>query len=83
MDALRYKTSIGISELREAPARAFESVDGGALIVLKHKKPVGYIVSTAWMERGLNALTDRVVAGKAIKRLDTRNSARVLNPTDL
>ena len=83
MDALLAKTSIGISELREAPARVFEQAGDEALVVLNHNKPAGYIVSTVWMERVLDALADRVVADTAIKRLGTLKSARVLNPSDL
>ncbi len=83
MDALLAKTSIGISELREAPARVFEQAGDEALVVLNHNKPAGYIVSTVWMGRVLDAVADRVVADKAIKRLGTLKSARVLNPSDL
>lgn len=83
MDALLAKTSIGISELREAPARVFEQAGDEALVVLNHNKPAGYIVSTVWMGRVLDALADCVVADKAIKRLGTLKSARVLNPSDL
>jgi len=83
MDALRYRTSIDISELRRAPERVFEQAGDGALVVLNHNKPAGYIVSTVWMQRVFDALGDRVLADKAIKRLDTRNRARVLNPKDL
>ena len=83
MDVLLAKTSIGISELREAPARVFEQAGDQALVVLNHNKPAGYIVSTVWMGRVLDALADRVVADKAIKRLGTLKSARLLNPLDL
>ena len=83
MDALLAKTSIGISELREAPARVFEQAGDEALVVLNHNKPAGYIVATVWMGRVLDALAYRVVADKAIKRLGTLKSARVLNPSDL
>ena len=83
MDALLAKTSIGISELREAPARVFEQAGDEALVVLNNNKPAGYIVSTVWMGRVLDALADRVVADKAIKRLGTLKSARLLNPLDL
>ena len=83
MDALLAKTSIGISELREAPARVFEQAGDEALVVLNHNKPAGYIVSTVWMGRVLDALADRAVADKAIKRLGTLKSARLLNPSDL
>ena len=77
------KTSIGMSKLREAPERVFEQAGDGALVVLNHNKPAGYIVSTVWMQRALDALGDRVLADKAIKRVGTRNMARVLNPRDL
>jgi antitoxin StbD len=83
MDALLAKTSIGISELREAPARVFEQAGDEALVVLNHNKPAGYIVSTVWMGRVLDALADRAVADKAIKRLSTLKRAQVLNPLDL
>lgn len=72
-----------MSKLREAPTRVFEQAGDGALVVLNRSKLAGYIVSTVWMQRALDALTDRVLADKAIKRLGTRNRARVLNPTDL
>ena len=83
MDVLLAKTSIGISELREAPARVFEQAGDEALVVLNHNKPAGYIVSTVWMGRVLDALADRVVADKALKRLGTLKSARLLTPLDL
>ena len=37
--------SIGISELRESPARAFEQAGDSAVVVLNHNRPAGYIVS--------------------------------------
>jgi len=77
------KTGVGISKLREAPERVFEQAGDGALVVLNHNKPAGYIVSTVWMQRVFDALGDRVVADKAIKRLDTLKTARVINPLDL
>ena len=83
MHAQLTKTGIGMSKLREAPTRVFEQAGDGALVVLNRSKLAGYIVSTVWMQRALDALTDRVLADKAIKRLGTRNRARVLNPTDL
>ncbi len=82
MHAQLTKTGIGMSKLREAPARVFEQAGDGALVVLNHNKPAGYIVSTVWMGRVLDALADRVVADKAIKRLGTLKSARLLNPSD-
>lgn len=83
MHAQLTKTGIGMSKLREAPAGVFEQAGDGALVVLNRSKLAGYIVSTVWMQRVLDALAYRVLADKAIKRLGTRNRARVLNPTDL
>lgn len=83
MDALLARTSVGISELREAPARVFEQAGDEALVVLNHNKPAGYIVSTAWMERVLDQLADRVVVSKAIPRLATLGQARVVSLDDL
>ena len=83
MDTLRHKTTVDISELRRATARVFKQAGDEALVVLNHNKPAGYIVSTVWMGRVLDALADRVVVDKAIERLGTLKSARVLNPSDL
>ena len=83
MDTLRHKTTVDISELRRATARVFKQAGDEALVVLNHNKPAGYIVSTVWMGRVLDALADRVVSDKAIERLSTLKSARVINPSDL
>ena len=83
MDALLARSSVGISELREAPARVFEQAGDEALVVLNHNKPAGYIVSTAWMERVLEQLADRVVASKAVARLGSLEKARAISPDDL
>lgn len=83
MDAILSNTSVGISELREAPARVFERAGDEALVVLNHNKPAGYIVSTAWMQRVLDQLADRVVSDKAVARLGELDSARLIDPSDL
>lgn len=83
MDALLARNSVGISELREAPARVFDQAGDEALVVLNHNKPAGYIVSNAWMARVLDQLADRVVATKAVERLDTLSSARPVSLDDL
>ena len=83
MDALLARTSVGISELREAPARVFEQAGDEAMVVLNHNKPAGYIVSNAWMERVLDQLADRVVATKAVARLGSLNKARPISLEDL
>ena len=76
MDTLLSFRSIGISELREAPARAFEQAGDQAVVVLNHNRPAGYIVSQALMGRILDQLVDRAVADKARERLASLDSAR-------
>ena len=43
MDKLFSGRSIGISELREAPGRAFAQAGDEAVVVLNHNQPAGYI----------------------------------------
>jgi antitoxin StbD len=66
MDTLLSTHSIGISDLREAPARAFEQAGDDAVVVLNHNRPAGYILSTQLMARILDQLADRAVAAGAI-----------------
>ena len=49
--------SIGISDLREAPARMFERAGETPVVVLNHNRPAGYIVFTQLMARILTALS--------------------------
>ena len=68
--------SIGISDLREAPARAFELAGDEAVVVLNHNRPTGYILSNQLMARILDQLTDQAVSTKAQLRLATLATAR-------
>ncbi len=76
MDTLLTHHTIGISDLRDAPARMFEQAGDAIVAVLNHNRPAGYIVSTRLMERMLDQLADRVVSDKARERLATVASAR-------
>ena len=76
MDTLFSNQSIGISDLREAPARMFELAGETPVVVLNHNRPAGYIVSTQLMARILEQLADRVITAKASGRLATLHSAR-------
>ena len=69
MDTLLSFRGIGISDLREAPARAFEQAGDEAVVVLNHNRPAGYIVSQALMARILDQLANRAVTDKARQRL--------------
>lgn len=83
MDTVLSGKSIGISELREAPARAFEQADDEAVVVLNHNKPAGYIVSPRLMQAFLDALADRVVTAKAEARVGSLHRARRVSLDDL
>jgi len=74
--------SVGMSELRKDPARAFELARDGALVVFSHNQPVGYIVSPGWMRQALDRLADHVVTTKAVRRWGELGRARKLNPRD-
>jgi len=83
MDTLLSFRSIGISDLREAPARAFEQAGDEAVVVLNHNRPAGYIVSQALMARILDQLADRSVADKAHERLASLDKARKITLDEL
>ena len=83
MDTLFSLHSIGISDLREAPARAFEQAGDEAVVVLNHNRPAGYIVSSALMARIMDQLADRVVAEKAVSRVATLDQARKITLDEL
>ena len=83
MDTLLSFRSIGISDLREAPARAFEQAGDEAVVVLNHNRPAGYIVSQAMMARIMDQLADRAVADKARERLASRDKARKITLDEL
>ena len=83
MDTLLSFRSIGISDLREAPARAFEQAGDEAVVVLNHNRPAGYIVSQALMARILDQLADRAVVNKARERLASLDKARKITLDEL
>ncbi len=83
MDSVLASRSIGISELRESPAKAFEQAGDGAVVVLNHNKPAGYLVSPRLMAKVLDALADRVAVDKAAPRLKSLAKARRISLDDL
>jgi antitoxin YafN len=68
--------SISISELREAPAKAFDLAGDEAVVVLKNDKAAGYILSPKLMTAFLDALSDRAIAVKAATRLKRLSKSR-------
>jgi antitoxin StbD len=83
MDSILSLRSIGISDLREAPARVFEQAGDEAVVVLNHNRPAGYIVSSRLMARIMDQLADRVIADKARGRIETLGKARRITLDDL
>jgi antitoxin StbD len=84
MDTILCTHSIGISDLRESPARVFEQAgDDVVVVVLNHNRPAGYILSTQLMARILDQLADRVVTDKARDRLATLSTARKITLDEL
>lgn len=83
MDTVLTHRSIGISELREAPAKAFEEAGDEAVVVLNHNKPAGYILSPRLMTAFLDAIADRAVAAKAVPRLKSLSKARRISLDEL
>ena len=83
MDALLSRHSIGISDLREAPARAFEQAGDEAIVVLNHNRPAGYIVSNGMMAHILDQLADRAITDKARTRSTSLQTARKISVDDL
>jgi antitoxin StbD len=83
MDILLSDRSIGISELREAPARIFQSVGARAVTVLNHNKPAGYLVSKQWMQNVMDRMADQVITQKARLALAELPKARKIAITAL
>ena len=83
MDTILSLRSIGISDLREAPARAFEQAGDEAVVVLNHNRPAGYIVSSRLMARIMDQLADRVITEKAGSRIAALGKARKITLDEL
>ena len=83
MDTILSLHSIGISDLRDAPTRAFEQAGDEAVVVLNHNRPAGYIVSSRLMARIMDQLADRVVIEKVRTRIASLEKARKITLDDL
>ena len=83
MDNVLTTRSIGISELRESPAKAFEQAGDEAVVVLNHNKPAGYILSPQLMAAFLDAMADRAVTIKAAARVGGLAGARRISVDEL
>lgn len=82
-DDILSSRSIGISDLRESPAKAFSQAGDEAVVVLNHNRPAGYIVSNELMAHILDQLADRAVTEKARARVGSLKSARKISLDEL
>lgn len=74
---------IDITDFRKAPARAFKQAGENPVVVLKHNRPAGYILSNRLMARILDHLADRAVGDKALGRLAMIKSAKKISHDEL
>lgn len=85
MNTIHAEITIGITELRESPARILKRAEDEdqAVAILSHNKPAGYIVSPKMMEAMLDSIADRIAENRAKSRISTLNTARKISPDDL
>jgi len=85
MDTIHAPITVGVTELREAPARILKRAEeeDQAVAILSHNKPAGYIVSPRLMEAMLDAIADRIAESRAESRLATLAQARRVSLDEL
>lgn len=85
MNTIHAEITIGITELRESPARILKRAEDEdqAVAILSHNKPAGYIVSPKMMEAMLDSIADRIAENRAKSRISTLNSARKITLNEL
>lgn len=85
MNTIHAEITIGITELRESPARILKLAEeeDQAVAVLSHNKPAGYIVPPQMMEAMLDAIAERIAENRAKSRLATLQKDRRISPDEL
>lgn len=85
MDTIHAPITVGVTELREAPARILKRAEDEdqAVAILSHNKPAGYIVSPRMMAAMLDAISERIAVDRARDRLTTLDQARRISLDDL
>ena len=81
MDTIFTDTTIGVSELRQSPSRALQQIaeSNGAIAILNHNKPAGYLVSPALMAAMLDDVSERIAIERARIRLGELAQARKIS----
>jgi len=85
MNTIHAGITIGVSELRESPARILKRAEDEdqAVAILNHNKTAGYIISPRMMEAMLDSIADRIAENRAGDRLSTLDKARKLTLNEL
>lgn len=85
MDAILSEITVGVSELKESPARVLKRAeeDDQAVAILNHNKPAGYILSPKLMGALLDAIAERIAEDRASTRIATLNKARKIKLDEL
>jgi antitoxin StbD len=85
MDTIHANITIGVTELRESPARILKRAENEdqAVAILNHNKPAGYIISPRMMEAMLDSIADRTAENRAKTRLSTVDKARKIKLDEL
>lgn len=78
MDTILANVTVGVTELRDSPARVLRQAEeeNQAVAVLNHNKPAGYILSPRMMEAMLDAIAERIAVERAQPRLASLDTAR-------
>ena len=85
MNAIYAGITIGVTKLRESPARILKRAEDEdqAVAILNHNKPAGYIVSPRMMEAMLDSIADRIAENRAKSRMATLGKARKVKLDEL
>lgn len=85
MDAILSEITVGVSELKESPARVLKRAeeDDRAVAILNHNKPAGYILSPRLMGALLDSLAEHIAEDRAKTRLATLGKARKIKLDEL
>jgi len=81
MHQLLARTSVSIAELKRSPSAVLERTGGEPVAVLKHNRPVAYLLSAATYETMLDGLDDIDLAELIKSRRD--DPVVEINPDEL
>lgn len=85
MDTIHAPITVGVTELRESPARILKLAEeeDQAVAILNHNRPAGYIISPRMMAAMLDSSADRIAEDRAKARISSLDQARRITLDDL